>query len=151
MQEVDLSAMSREILDMLQRQQPQRSATITVAPNLRARGDSRLVTSLLDNLLGNAWKFSAQKPHTEISVGLAAESPDESTFFVKDNGAGFDMAHAAKLFSAFERLHTAAEFTGMGIGLATVQRVVQRHGGRAWAESEPGKGSRFYFALPKPH
>jgi PAS domain S-box-containing protein len=151
MQEVDLGAMSREILEMLQRQQPERSATVTIAPGLRARGDSRLVTSLLDNLLGNAWKFTASEAHTEISVGTAAESPGETVFFVKDNGAGFDMAHATRLFSAFERLHRPDEFAGLGIGLATVQRIVQRHGGRAWAESEPGKGACFYFALPRAH
>jgi PAS domain S-box-containing protein len=150
-EDVDIGAMARDILDMLTRQQPERVAQITVEPGLLARADRGLVTSLLDNLLGNAWKFTAGRPRTEIVVGRAADSPQESVFYVRDNGPGFDMAQAANLFTAFERLDdTSAEYAGLGIGLATVQRVVARHGGRAWAESEPGRGACFYFSLPKP-
>jgi PAS domain S-box-containing protein len=150
-EDVDIGAMARDILDMLTRQQPERVAHFTVEPGLVARADRGLVISLLDNLLGNAWKFTAGRPHTEIVVGRASDSPHESVFYVKDNGPGFDMHHARKLFTAFERLdETQTEHPGLGIGLATVQRVVARHGGRAWAESEPGRGACFYFSLPKP-
>ncbi len=148
-EEVDLSRMSREILDMLLRLEPGRGTAIQVAPGLRARADGRLMAALLENLLGNAWKFTAATAEPRISVGLASRSPSEITFVVSDNGPGFEMAHAGQLFNAFERLHTTAEFPGMGIGLATVQRVATRHGGRAWAQSEPGKGASFFFSLPQ--
>jgi PAS domain S-box-containing protein len=148
-EEVDLSAMARETIEMLRQSAPERSASVTVEPGLRVWADGRLMTALLENLLGNAWKFTSATAHAEISVGLAEQSSDEAVFFVKDNGAGFEMAHAGQLFSAFERLHKASEFPGTGIGLATVDRVLGRHHGRAWAESEPGKGACFYFALPR--
>jgi PAS domain S-box-containing protein len=147
-EDVDLSPMASDILERLQRSQPERAAVVTVQPELRARCDSRLVSALLENLLGNAWKFTSAMPRTEIVFGLTARSPQDCTFFVKDNGAGFDMAHAKHLFNAFERLHDAEQFPGMGIGLATVSRIVLRHGGRAWAESRPGQGACFYFTLP---
>jgi PAS domain S-box-containing protein len=147
-EDVDLSAMARDILDRLQRAQPEREAAVTVQPDLRARCDGRLIAALLENLLGNAWKFTSAMPRTEVSFGLADQTPQQGTFFVKDNGAGFDMAHAKHLFNAFERLHDAEQFPGMGIGLATVNRIALRHGGRAWAESEPGQGACFYFSLP---
>jgi len=147
-EDVDVSAMAAEILESLQRLEPERAATITVAPGLHVRADGRLMAALLENLLGNAWKFTSAVARTEISVGLASWSPVESVFFVKDNGAGFEMAHAGNLFSAFERLHSATEFPGMGIGLATVSRIATRHGGRVWAESAPGQGACFYVALP---
>jgi PAS domain S-box-containing protein len=148
LEDVDVGAMARDILDMLTRQQPGRDVRITIEPDLMAHADRGLVTSLLDNLLGNAWKFTARRAHTEIVVG---RTPDacESIFYVKDNGAGFDMSQASHLFTAFERLHGNDEFPGMGIGLATVQRVCARHGGRAWAEAEPDKGACFFFTLPK--
>jgi len=147
-EDVDLSEMARNILERLQRAQPGRQATVTVQPDLRARCDSRLAAALLENLLGNAWKFTSAMPRTEVTFGLAEQAPQQATFFVKDNGAGFDMAHAKHLFNAFERLHGAEQFPGMGIGLATVNRIAVRHGGRAWAESEPGQGACFYFSLP---
>jgi PAS domain S-box-containing protein len=147
-EEVDLSELALEILERLRHAQPDRNATAIVQPDLRARCDSRLVAALLENLLGNAWKFTSAMPHTEVAFGLADRSPQECTFIVKDNGAGFDMAHAKHLFNAFERLHDADEFPGMGIGLATVSRIAQRHGGRVWAESQPGQGASFYFTLP---
>ena len=146
--EVDLSAMATAALQRLVHGDPSRSAAVQVEPGLRARADRRLMAVLLDNLLGNAWKFTSATPHTEIAVGRSAHSRTEAVFHVRDNGAGFDMAHAANLFNAFERLHASDEFPGSGIGLATVQRVVKRHGGRVWAESAPRKGSCFYFALP---
>jgi PAS domain S-box-containing protein len=148
LEDVDLTRMASSILDMLRQMEPQRHARFHVAPGLVARGDGRLLASLMENLLGNAWKFTSGTDPTCIDVGMAAQTGAESIFFVKDNGPGFEMAHASQLFSAFQRLHTASEFPGMGIGLATVSRVALRHGGRAWAESEPGKGACFYFALP---
>jgi PAS domain S-box-containing protein len=147
-EDVDLSRMTLDIFDMFQKQDPQRDATLRVQPGLHVRADGRLMASLLENLIGNAWKFTSAMPHTEIEVGLAAGAADEWVFFVKDNGPGFEMAHATQLFSAFQRLHTSSEFPGMGIGLATVSRIAARHGGRVWAESEPGKGAAFYVALP---
>jgi len=147
-EEVDLSQLAASIAEMFRRLDPERRATIEVQPGLRARADGRLMASLLENLLGNAWKFTAGIEETRIVVDLATQTSKEQVFFVKDNGPGFEMAHASLLFGAFERLHTASQFPGMGIGLATVSRIAQRHGGRAWAESEPGKGATFYFALP---
>jgi len=147
-EDVDLSAMARNILERLQRAQPERVAAVTVQPDLRARCDSRLIAALLENLLGNAWKFTSAMPRTEVAFGLVEQTPQQVTFFVKDNGAGFDMAHAKHLFNAFERLHDVEQFPGMGIGLATVNRIAVRHGGRAWAESQPGQGACFYFSLP---
>jgi signal transduction histidine kinase len=149
LEHVDIAAMARDILDMLTRGQPERDARITVEPGLVVHADRSMIASLLDNLLGNAWKFTAGQASTEIAVGRAQESTHESVFFVRDNGPGFDMADAAKIFTAFERLNEHQSTPGLGIGLATVQRVVARHGGRAWAESRPGQGACFFFALPK--
>jgi PAS domain S-box-containing protein len=149
MEDVDIGAMAAEILAMLRRSEPARTVAIQIQDGLRARADSRLMASLLGNLLGNAWKFSAGTQDARISVGRASQSPSEVVLFVKDNGAGFDMAHASQLFSAFERLHKPGEFPGMGIGLATVHRIVARHGGRVWAEAAPSEGACFYFALPQ--
>jgi PAS domain S-box-containing protein len=148
-EDVDLSQMAADVLSMLQRLEPGRSPAIHVQQGLRAWADGRLMASLLENLLGNAWKFTSGTAHAEIAVGMASQSPGEIVFFVKDNGAGFEMARAAQLFGAFERLHKSSEFPGMGIGLATVSRVVARHGGRVWAQSAPGQGACFYVALPR--
>jgi PAS domain S-box-containing protein len=149
LEDVDVGEMAGEVLAMLRRSDPGRAVKIDIQDNLHVRADSRLMASLLENLLGNAWKFSSSTQHAKISVGRATQSTSEVVLFVKDNGAGFDMAHAAQLFSAFERLHKASEFPGMGIGLATVHRIVARHGGRVWAEAAPGQGACFYFALPQ--
>jgi PAS domain S-box-containing protein len=148
-EEVDLSKMAAGIIEMFHQQDPQRVTTTAVQPGLRARADGRMMASLLENLLGNAWKFTSATTSPHISVGLAAQAPGELVFFVKDNGPGFEMAHASQLFNAFHRLHASSEFPGMGIGLATVSRIAVRHGGRAWAESQPGNGACFFVALPQ--
>ena len=117
------------------------------ASALYADVDPRLARILLDNLLGNAWKFTSKEPLPRVEVGATGEGGGR-VFFVRDNGAGFDMAFAAKLFAPFQRLHTVSEFPGTGIGLATVQRIVHRHGGRIWAEGAIGAGATFHFTLP---
>jgi PAS domain S-box-containing protein len=144
---VDLSALAQAVATELCRQEPQRQVDFVIADNLEAEGDARLLQVMLENLLGNAWKFTAKCAQPRIAFG-AQKQPDGSTaFFVRDNGAGFDMAYAGKLFGAFQRLHRITEFTGTGIGLATVQRIIHRHGGQVWAEGEIGHGATFYFSL----
>jgi PAS domain S-box-containing protein len=145
---VDLSAIVREIAAELQRTEPERRVEIVIQPDLFASADGRLVRIVLENLLGNAWKFTGREPEARIEVGRA-RVPDGPAFFVRDNGVGFDMTYVHKLFGAFQRLHTTAEFPGTGVGLATVQRVVHRHGGRVWADGRPGRGAAFYFTLPE--
>ncbi len=146
-EQVDLSALANEVLEGFQEHAPRAGTVLQVAPGLVANGDPRLLKQVLDNLLGNAWKFSAKKPHTEITFGQDINADGEKVFFVRDNGAGFDMAYYEKLFGPFQRLHGASEFEGTGIGLATVQRIVARHGGRVWAEAAIGQGAAFYFTL----
>jgi PAS domain S-box-containing protein len=146
-QQVDLSKLAAEIFAALQESEPQRQTTIKITPDLQVRGDAALLQSALQNLLENAWKFSSKEVQAEIEVGRTTVE-GEAVFFIRDNGAGFNMAYADKLFGAFQRLHKVGEFPGTGIGLATVQRIVNRHGGRIWAESEVGKGATFYFTLP---
>jgi signal transduction histidine kinase len=145
---LDLSAMAKTIAADLQRQAPTRRVTFVIAEGLRATGDPRLLRVVLENLLGNAWKFTAKCPQACIEVGQLIEPDGALAVFVRDNGAGFDMAYADKLFGAFQRLHRAGEFPGTGIGLATVQRIIHRHGGRIWAESGVGLGATFYFTCP---
>jgi PAS domain S-box-containing protein len=144
---VDLSALANGLLTGCQEREPSRLARCHIEPGLLAQGDVRLLKQVLDNLLGNAWKFTAGRACAEISLTHETSPFGESIYVVRDNGAGFDMAHAAKLFGAFERLHPQSEFAGTGIGLATVARIVARHGGRIWAESAPGQGARFSFTL----
>lgn len=146
-QQVDLSAMARRILDEWQVRQPERVVTTQVEDGLLAHGDEVLLRVVMENLLGNAWKFSVRQAEARISVGQALDAAGQPVFFVRDNGAGFDMANAEKLFLPFERLHTSSEFPGSGIGLATVSRVIGRHGGRLWADAAPGLGATFYFTL----
>ena len=143
---VDLSALVTGVAQTLQERAPQRPVSIEIAPGLLAEGDARLLQIALENLLGNAWKFTRQQPQPRIEFGAMAQN-GATVYFVRDNGAGFDMAHAGKLFGAFERLHADTDFEGTGIGLATVRRVIQRHGGKVWAEGEPGLGATFYFTL----
>ena len=144
---VDMTAMAHMIAADLQRNEPVREVAFVIADGLTASGDARLLRVALENLLGNAWKFSAKQPQARIEVGSLAQPNGALAFFVRDNGAGFDMAYADKLFGAFQRLHRMNEFPGTGIGLATVQRIVHRHGGRIWAEGEMGQGATFYFTL----
>jgi PAS domain S-box-containing protein len=144
---VNLSAMAEALLHDYQEREPGRTAQLQIEPGLQAHGDARLLKQVLDNLLGNAWKFSAGQSRSEISFGQQRGSKGETVYFVRDNGAGFDMRYAGKLFGPFQRLHGVSEFAGTGIGLATVQRIVVRHGGAVWAESSVGKGATFYFTL----
>jgi PAS domain S-box-containing protein len=143
---VDLSALAGARLRELAASDAERGVEVRVARGLRATGDPRLLGMLLDNLLGNAWKFTRRAGNARIEVGRQGAGPD-AVFFVRDNGAGFDMAYASRLFQPFQRLHRPSEFEGTGVGLATVQRIVERHGGRVWAEGRVGEGASFYFTL----
>jgi len=145
-EEVSLSKLASEVLSQLQEIDPGRKVTVSIQPEMNAQGDARLLKVLLTNLISNAWKFTGQVDDARI-VLQSKELNGEQVFSVQDNGAGFNMDYAAKLFGAFQRLHDAEEFPGTGIGLATVKRVINKHGGRIWAESEPGKGAVFYFTL----
>ena len=145
-QPLDLSAMALEVAEELQAAAPARPVHVEIEPGLRAEGDPTLVRAILDNLMGNAFKFTATRPDPRVSVGRAWVE-GLAAFFVRDNGVGFDMMHADKLFGVFQRFHDPEAFEGTGIGLATVQRAVQRHGGRVWAESAPGTGATFRFTL----
>jgi light-regulated signal transduction histidine kinase (bacteriophytochrome) len=143
---INLSAIAREIADQLTRGEPQRRVEFAITPDVSANGDERLLRLVLDNLLRNAWKFTGKQPHPRIEFGR--QNGEVSPFFVRDNGVGFDMTYAGKLFGVFQRLHSSAEFGGSGVGLAIVQRVVNRHGGRVWADAKLDSGATFYFTLP---
>ena len=143
---LDLTAMANAIDARMRRRQPERCVEFSAEPGLTVRGDPRLVDVALSNLLDNAWKFSGPRPVARIEFGRL-DTGGGSAFFVRDNGVGFDMAYVHKLFGAFQRLHRASEFPGTGIGLATVQRIVLRHGGRVWADAHLGRGATFYFTL----
>ena len=145
-EEVDLSALASAVLAGLARAEPERQVEIDIAAGLMGHGDPHLLRLALDNLLGNAWKFTSRQPSARIEFGARQEG-DRPVYYVSDNGVGFDMAYADKLFGAFQRLHAGHEFPGTGIGLATVQRIVLRHGGRVWAQSEMGQGATFFFTL----
>ena len=146
---VDLSALALEVVAGLSVLQPEREAEVIVHEQLRATVDPRLARALLENLLGNAWKFTSKVAAARIEVGTF-EKDGVTTFFVRDNGAGFDMAFAKNLFAPFQRLHATSEFAGTGIGLATAQRIVHRHGGQIWAEGVVNGGASFYFSLAEP-
>lgn len=143
---VDLSELSRAVIDELRAQAPARKVDVKIADGLVVKGDPSLLRAVLDNLLGNAFKFTSRRDEAVIEVGRA-DKDGEAVYFVRDNGAGFDMSFAKRLFGPFQRLHTDAEFPGTGIGLATVQRIIHRHGGRIWPESKPGEGTTFSFTL----
>jgi PAS domain S-box-containing protein len=145
-EEVDLSALALDVAESLRGQYPERTVNFTLAPDLRVSGDSRLLRVALENLLGNAWKFTGTRADPRVELGRKHDE-GAPVYYVRDNGAGFDMAYANKLFGPFQRLHTVDEFPGTGIGLATVQRIVHKHGGRIWAESAVGQGAAFYFTL----
>lgn len=147
---VNLSALAQGVVNNLKLTQPERQVTVLIAADLSTSGDPQLLRIVLENLIGNAWKFTSKRPDAYIEVGARDEpegEPEGRIFFVSDNGAGFDMSFAPKLFGAFQRLHSADEFPGTGVGLATVQRIIRRHGGNIWAESSPGKGATFFFTV----
>ena len=146
-EEVALSSVAQDIATMLGMASPERRVTFKIAEGCSARGDARLLRVVLENLFINAWKYSSRKENAVIEFGMK-EHEGEPAYFVRDNGIGFFMAHADKLFAAFRRSDREDEFAGQGIGLATVQRIISRHGGRVWAESEQGKGASFYFTMP---
>ena len=146
MEKLDLSGMARETISDLEATEPKRKVKVTIAPNMTAEGDKNLLSLVLQNLLGNAWKFTSKTVEPRIEIGIT-EHKDKQAFFVRDNGSGFDMVYANKLFQPFQRLHKASEFAGTGIGLATVQRIIRRHGGEVWAEGKVGQGATFYFTL----
>lgn len=144
---VDLTVLATSVAVDLARTAPERRVAFVVEPGLAATGDANLLRVVLENLLGNAWKFTGKHPEATITVGRTMRD-GHAAFFVRDTGAGFDMAYAGRLFGAFQRLHAAGEFAGTGIGLATVQRIVRRHGGEVWAEGAVGQGATFTFTLP---
>ena len=143
---VDLGELAQQVAHELEQQHPANPVTLSVWPDMVVRADPRLLRAALENLLGNAWKFTANTPEPRVEVGVLRDRGSE-VFYVRDNGAGFSMDYAGKLFTPFQRLHSAAEFSGTGIGLATVQRIVLRHGGRIWADAKVGKGAAFFFTL----
>ncbi len=147
---VNLSALARQIFENLQDAEPHREVCWKVSDNVRALGDQELLGVVLENLIGNAWKFTSKTDQPVIEFGRMVFQ-GETAYYVRDNGAGFDMAYADKLFSTFQRLHREDEFPGTGVGLSLVQRVIQRLGGRVWAEGAVGEGATFYFTLhPNP-
>ena len=149
--ELDLSGLCGRVAEALAMAcQDGRQVEVCIQPGMSVRADPNLLQIVMENTLGNAWKFTARTGQPRIAVGEAAGPGGERTFFIKDNGAGFDMAQAGKLFQVFQRLHSTAEFEGTGIGLTIAQRIIDRHGGRIWAEAEPEKGATFFFTLPEP-
>jgi light-regulated signal transduction histidine kinase (bacteriophytochrome) len=144
--DVDLTSAARRIAAELSEVNPSRRIEFVIEPNLSGVGDARLLDIALTNLLGNAVKFTGPRAIARIEFGRA-EQNGETAFYVRDNGVGFDMAYAGSLFGAFQRLHKASEFPGTGIGLATVQRVIHRHGGRLWTEAQVDRGATFYFTI----
>lgn len=150
-QKISLSKMAREIVARLQFRDPARSVELIVEDNLEVEGDPGLLKAALENLLSNAWKYSAKKERARIEFGSTMQSDGSKAYFVRDNGAGFDMRYADRLFAPFQRLHHQEEFAGHGVGLATVKRIIHRHGGRIWASAEPGRGAAFWFTLASPY
>ena len=144
---VDLGELAAAALQKCRELNPERAARVEIAQDMVVQADPMLINQVMQNLVGNAWKFTSKVPEANITIGCERALDGPMTFFVRDNGAGFDMAYADRLFNAFQRLHTPAEYPGTGIGLATVQRIVARHDGHIWAESSPGQGAAFYFTL----
>ena len=149
-EDVNMYVLAEAVFAGLQESEPERVVHLEVGEGLPVKGDSRLLKMVMENLLGNAWKFSAKQPRAMIVFAQREGPAGEVIYFVRDNGVGFDMAHAGKLFGAFERMYGSSEFAGHGIGLANVKRIINRHGGRVWAESVPGQGATFYFTLGAP-
>ena len=144
---VNLSSLAHAVIDDLVAAHPGRDVEVVIAPNLKAEADPHLVRTVLVNLLGNAWKYTNRKDSAHIEFGISEDAEGQPAFFVRDDGAGFDMAYSDKLFGAFQRLHGMKDFPGTGVGLATVQRIVHKHGGRVWAEGIVDQGATFYFTL----
>ena len=144
---VDLSALAETVLNAYREREPGRAVQLAIQPGLVVQGDQSLLRQVLENLLGNAWKYSSKQPQTHIIFRRESGPDGDAVYMVRDHGAGFNMAYSDKLFGVFQRLHTASEFEGTGIGLATVHKIIKRHGGRIWAESVPGQGATFYFTL----
>ena len=145
--ELDFSYLVQAVASEIAAANSERSVRVAVAPGMRAYGDPRLVRIVVGNLLENAWKFTGRRKRPAIEVG-PVQNTTQPTYYVRDNGAGFDPAYASRLFAAFQRLHADREFPGTGIGLAIVHRVISRHGGKVWADSRPEHGATFYFSLP---
>ncbi|HLS81081.1 MAG TPA: ATP-binding protein [Steroidobacter sp.] len=143
---VDLSRIFTESAAAMRERYPDRPVEIEIAPQMQARGDARLLRLAADHLLDNAWKYTSTRDQPRVQVGLE-QTEHGPVYFVRDNGVGFDMAYADKLFTPFQRLHAESQFSGSGIGLVTVQRILARHGGRIWAHAEPDQGAVFYFTL----
>ena len=148
-QPIDLSEMCHKIMQWIQQDSPNRLIDVQIDENMHVTGDQSLIMVVMKNLLGNAWKFTLKNNKPKIHVGTRNEAGSQ-VIFVKDNGAGFDQDKAMNLFTPFFRLHSQEEFTGTGIGLATAKRIIERHGGRIWAEGETGKGATFFFTLGEP-
>ena len=146
---IDLSALAQAITEEMRRSEPDRTVEFVIAPAVVVEGDRTLLKAALGNLLGNAWKYTQPRTSSHIEFGRV-ERDNDTVYFVRDNGVGFDMAYVGKLFGAFQRLHRQSEFGGTGVGLATVQRIIHRHGGRAWAEAAVDQGATFYFTLHSP-
>ena len=144
--EINLSGIAQEIAGQLAKTEPNRKVEFSISEGIVANGDERLLRLVIDNLLRNSWKFTQKRPDARIEFGRS--NGEASPFFVRDNGVGFDMAYAGKLFGVFQRLHSQAEFSGSGVGLAIVQRVINRHGGKVWADAKVNSGATFYFTLP---
>jgi len=145
-EQIDFSALCEKVSTSVREQDVQRTASFQIEPNMLAKGDTALIEIVLDNIIGNAWKYSRKKDTTEIEIGTTSHL-DNTIYYIKDSGTGFSMKYADKLFEPFKRLHSEDEFEGTGIGLATVARIIERHHGKIWAESEPGIGTQFYFTL----
>lgn len=146
---INLSGMASAIITDMKKSDPERKAEVSVQEGLKARGDERLIRMVLENLIGNAWKYSSKSEVSRIEFGSAGSLDGTGVYYIRDNGIGFQMEEAWSIFEPFHRLHSADEFPGTGVGLSTVRRIIERHGGRIWAESEPGKGSIFFFTLEK--
>jgi len=147
---VDLSAVARHIADDLHRREPERNVSLVIAPGAIVRGDPRFLQIVLENLLRNSWKYTSRHPKARIEFGVE-DRRGVHVYFVRDDGAGFDPARAGRLFQPFQRLHSEAEFSGNGVGLATVQRIIHKHGGQIWATGAPERGATFYFTVGQNH
>jgi len=148
MNDTDLSDLAQKVINQLKIKTPGRVVNVQIEPGMRVKADAHLMNIVLDNLLGNAWKYTAKKSDPSIRIGMERQGSDQ-VCFICDNGDGFDQKDYYKLFGAFQRLHTTNEFPGTGVGLATVKRILERHGGRVWAKGEKGVGATFYFSIPE--